>query len=64
MIAVFDQAGYRFANEGLLPRELGRELEAALEEVLEYVRAEATLSFRIVDDPAAENIIALPGPTR
>ena len=44
--------------------ELGRELEAALKEVLEHVRGETTLPCRVVDDPAADNIIALPRFTR
>ncbi len=39
--------------------ELGSELEAALEEVLEHVRGETPLPCRIVDDPAADNLIAL-----
>ncbi len=39
--------------------QLGRELEAALEEVLKHVQGETALPCRIADDPAAENIIAL-----
>ena len=39
--------------------DLGRELEAALAEVLAHVRGEAVLPSRIVDDPAAEHIVAL-----
>ena len=39
--------------------EFGREIEAALGEVLAHVRGEAELPFRIVDDPAAERILAL-----
>lgn len=39
--------------------ELGRELEAALGEVLAHVRGETPLPARIVDDPAAEHIVAL-----
>ena len=38
---------------------LGREIETALGEVLAHVRGEAALSHRIVDDPAAERIVAL-----
>lgn len=38
---------------------LGREIETALGEVLVHVRGEAALSSRIVDDPAAEGIVAL-----
>ena len=38
---------------------LGRELEAALAEVLAHVRGEAVLPSRFVDDPAAERIVAL-----
>ena len=46
---------------------VGQEIETALEEVLSHVRAEADLPCRIVDDPAAERILALrqrmpPGP--
>ncbi len=39
--------------------ETGREVEAALGEVLAHVRAETRLPCRIVDDPAAERIVAL-----
>ena len=39
--------------------DLGRELEAALAEALAHVRGEAVLPSRIVDDPAAEHIVAL-----
>ena len=39
--------------------ETGREVEAALGEVLAHVRGETQLPCRIVDDPAAERIIAL-----
>lgn len=39
--------------------DLGRELEAALGEVLAHVRGEKPLPCRIVDDPAAEHIVAL-----
>ncbi len=39
--------------------DLGREVEAALGEVLAHVRGETSLPRRIVDDPAAENIVAL-----
>ena len=38
---------------------LGREIEAALGEVLAHVRGETGLSCRIVDDPAAGRIVAL-----
>ena len=37
----------------------GHEIEAALGEVLAHVRGEADLSCRIVDDPAADRILAL-----
>ena len=37
----------------------GREVETALEEVLAHVRGEASLPCRIVDDPAAERILAI-----
>ena len=40
--------------------DLGREVEAALGEVLAHVRGETSLPCRIVDDPAAERIVALP----
>ncbi len=39
--------------------QVGREVEAALSEVLAHVRGEADLPCRIVDDPAAERILAL-----
>ena len=39
--------------------DLGREVEAALDEVLAHVRGTTPLPFRIVDDPAAEHIVAL-----
>lgn len=39
--------------------DLGRELEAALAEVLAHVRGEAVLPIRIVDNPAAKHIVAL-----
>ena len=39
--------------------DLGREMEAALAEVLAHVRCKAVLPSRIVDDPAAEHIVAL-----
>ena len=38
---------------------VGREVEKALEEVLAHVRGETPLPCRIVDDPAAEHIVAL-----
>ena len=38
---------------------VGREVETALDEVLAHVRGEADLPCRIVDDPAAERILAL-----
>ena len=37
----------------------GREVETALKEVLAHVRGEASLPCRIVDDPAAERILAI-----
>ena len=37
----------------------GQGIEAALEEVLSHVRGEVDLPCRIVDDPAAERILAL-----
>ena len=51
----------RLAREGCRVKriDLGRELEAALGEVLAHVRGEAVLPSRIVDDPAAEHIVAL-----
>ena len=39
--------------------DLGREVEAALGEVLAHVRGETSLPCRIVDDPAAERIVGL-----
>ena len=39
--------------------DLGRELEEALGEVLAHVRGTTPLPCRIVDDPAAEHIVAL-----
>ena len=39
--------------------DLGREVEATLGEVLAHVRGETSLPRRIVDDPAAEHIVAL-----
>ena len=39
--------------------ETGREIEAALGEVLAHVRGDTALPCRIVDDPAAERIVAL-----
>ncbi len=39
--------------------QVGHEIEAALGEVLSHVRGEADLSCRIVDDPAADRILAL-----
>ena len=39
--------------------QVGREIEAALGEVLSHVQGEAALPCRIVDDPAAEHILAL-----
>ncbi|MCY3829505.1 MAG: helix-turn-helix domain-containing protein [Rhodospirillaceae bacterium] len=38
---------------------IGRETEAALDEVLTHVQGETVLPCRIVDDPAAERIVAL-----
>ena len=38
---------------------VGRDVEAALGEVLAYVRGDAALPCRIIDDPAAEHILAL-----
>ena len=38
---------------------IGREIETALGEVLAHVRGETELPRRIVDDPAAERIVAL-----
>jgi putative transcriptional regulator len=39
--------------------QVGLEVEEALEEVLAHVRGETPLPCRIVDDPAAEHIVAL-----
>ena len=39
--------------------ELGREIEAALGEVLDHVRGETALPCRIIDDPAADRIVEL-----
>ena len=39
--------------------ETAREIETALGEVLAHVRGETALPCRIVDDPAAERILAL-----
>lgn len=39
--------------------QVGYELETALDEVLAHVRGETSLPCRIVDDPAAEHIVAL-----
>ncbi len=39
--------------------EAGLEIETALGEVLAHVRGETALPCRIVDDPAAERIVAL-----
>ncbi len=39
--------------------ETGLEIETALDEVLAHVRGETALPCRIVDDPAAERIVAL-----
>ena len=39
--------------------ELGRNIEAAMGEVLDHVRGETALPCRIVDDPAAGRIVAL-----
>ena len=38
---------------------VGREVEAALGEVLAHVRGEVNLPCRIVDNPAAEHILAI-----
>ncbi|MYG52523.1 MAG: helix-turn-helix domain-containing protein [Rhodospirillaceae bacterium] len=38
---------------------IGRETEAALDEVLTHVKGETSLPCRIVDDPAADRIVAL-----
>ena len=39
--------------------QVGQEVEAALGEILAHVRGEVDLPCRIVDDPAAERILAL-----
>ena len=39
--------------------QVGREVEAALGEVLAHVRREVDLPCRIIDDPAAEHILAI-----
>ena len=39
--------------------QVGQEVEEALNEVLAHVRGEVALPCRIVDDPAAEHILAL-----
>ena len=39
--------------------KVGQEIEAALGEVLAHVRGEVDLPGRIVDDPAAEHILAI-----
>ena len=39
--------------------KVGQEIEAALGEVLAHVRGEVDLPSRIVDDPAAEHILAI-----
>ena len=39
--------------------QAGLEIEAALGEVLAHVRGETALPCRIIDDPAAERILAL-----
>ena len=39
--------------------KVGQEIEAALGEVLAHVRGEVDLPRRIVDDPAAEHILAI-----
>ena len=39
--------------------ETGREVETALNEVLAHARGETALRCRIVDDPAAERILAI-----
>ncbi len=39
--------------------KVGQEIEAALGEVLAHVRGEVDLPCRIVDDPAAEHILAI-----
>ncbi len=39
--------------------KVGREVEAALEEVVAHVRGEVDLPCRIIDDPSAQRILAL-----
>lgn len=39
--------------------QVGREVEAALNEVLAHVRGEVELPCRIIDDPTAERVLAL-----
>ncbi len=39
--------------------QMGQKMEEALGEVLAHVKGEVELPFRIVDDPAAEHILAL-----
>ena len=39
--------------------KVGQEIETALGEVLAHVRGEVVLPCRIVDDPAAEHILAI-----
>ncbi len=39
--------------------KVGQEIEAALGEVIAHVRGEVDLPCRIVDDPAAEHILAI-----
>ena len=39
--------------------QVGREVEAALGEVLAHIRGEDPLPCRFVDDPAAEHIVVL-----
>ena len=39
--------------------QVGQEVETALGEVLAHVRGEVALPCRIVDDPAAEHILAI-----
>ena len=39
--------------------QVGHEVEEALDEVLAHLRGETPLPCRIVDDPAAEHIVAL-----
>ncbi len=39
--------------------DVGREIEEALGEVLSHVRGETQLPYRIVDDPAADRIVAV-----